>query len=237
MYEIQFNSKNSRTGFQNSAKGTIYISSDTYAIHRLEYKGFGINKVHPVYSIKIEYLLKEGLMFLNYISFSNQFIVKSKNDFRIKDIAFNTSENAFYITFNNEIKKTSIENKKNYHFSYKYKKLNISKITLKEPTVIKLTLAKNELLNIDNLDGKTINQFKYRIKNIRDKANRKLNKTTLIKTNQLRELFVQEVFPNRRLNSNYFFVRKEVNLSESIINRNDKMKKYWINSPLKTIKE
>ncbi len=234
LYEISFNTTKYILGQEYNAKGIIYISKDVLAIHKLEYDVNTKNKKDPLFTVKIEYSKKGDLMFLNYISFNNEFEVKSKNAFKIEEISFEKTENAFYLNFNNDIKPNSINNERNYKFVYKNKKLDIRDIVLIEPKIIKVTLAENSIDTIQ-IDAINSSDFKYSIKNIVDFANRKINKPSVTKVNQLREFFVQEAFKNKPLSYDNYHIRKAVNLSESIINNNENVKKYWINSPLREV--
>lgn len=237
LYEISFTANKKVTGIKNSAKGTIYVSKYNYAIHKLEYYGFKANETDPFYTIKIEYIPKGKHMFLNYISFNNYFQVRSNDDFKITDITFDKTLNSFYFTFNNAVNKASITNKKNYRFIYKRKKLSIGKIERVEPNVLKISLVKGAISDGELTKDEDIKNLKYKIKNLVDTSNRKLNKVTVIDINQFRELFVQEVFPNRPLPlRNMKFVDKTAPLSKAGVNTVKGKSKYWINTPLKATK-
>ena len=234
LYEITFNAKKEVTGVQNSAHGTLYISKSNYAIHKLSYLGYVVNERDPLFSVTLEYAKKGAHMYLNYISFNNFFQVKSKDDFSMKDIEFDASLNAFYISFNNAVNKDNATNKKNYKFILNKRKLNIDKIVLKEPNMVKISLVQGTVPKNTEVNEEWMRSIKYRFKNITDIANRKLNRTTLIGAHQFRELFVQKVFPNKPLPPDQkSYVLKTSPLSESEINANSKAKKYWVNTPLK----
>jgi len=233
LYKINFNTIKDVSGIKNNAKGVIYIARNNFAIHKLEYYGYQNNEKEPFYTVKVEYLPKGKLMYLNYISFNNNFEMVSKGDFKIEDIGYNIADNAFYITFNNSVKESSISNRRNYFFSFKGKELIFNKIKLYKPKVIKITLKKGTLKNFIETNLKSSQYFKYHIKNILDITNRKLNKITTIKGKQYREFFVQEAFPIKACPINTTFINKTAPLSKSLILPFKNYSKYWINSPLK----
>lgn len=66
---------NKQKYFSNRFKvdGTIYISKDDFAIHKILYAVYEGKSKTPKYAINIEYTPNENSMFLNYISFNNVF--------------------------------------------------------------------------------------------------------------------------------------------------------------------
>ncbi len=238
LYEITFNANRKITGAKNAARGTIYIARKNHAIHKLEYYGYVVNDSEPLFSVKLQYSPKGKHMFLNYISFNNFFQIRSKDDFKVTDITFDGILNAVYVTFNNAVNKSSVANAKNFKFIYKKRKLPISKITLSEPNVVMVHLVKGAIATKDAADEAALNAIKYKIKNITDTSNRQLNKTTFIDVNQFRELFVQQVFPNKKIPiQNMHLVNKGAPLFHSQVNKSKGTSKYWVNSPLKASKK
>ncbi|WP_204345610.1 carboxypeptidase-like regulatory domain-containing protein [Psychroserpens algicola] len=238
IYEIKFFAIEEVTGVKNTADGTIYIAADNYAIHKLECFGYNVGDPEPFFSVKIEYKPKGDRMFLNYISFNNKFKVKSRDDFQIDDVSFDQGENAFYVRFNNTVDKRTIENSRNFRFIYKRKKLKINSVTLDDSKTVKISLINGAIPSSSPITEETMQDLTYKIKNVTDITGRDLNKKTFIRVNQFRELFVQEVFTDKTLPDDLYFVNKSERLSESLINT-DKLKNisdYWINSPLKATK-
>ncbi len=236
LYEIKFNANPELVKGVYSVSGTIYISSENFSIYKLEYSVYKKNNSLPLYSIKTEYIPKGESMFLNYLSFNNFFEVKKRDEFKITNINFNKQDNSFYVKFNNSIKKECVTNKNNFKLFYKNRELSINKIELKEVDLVKISLINGTLPKFEELSKNSSKEFKYRFKKISDINNRKLNRKSIIKAYQYRELFVQEVFLNKKINSNSIFVKKLLPLSKSEINNFDEESKYWINTPLKKIK-
>ncbi len=236
IYEITFKAKKRVSGKKHNASGSIFISPKNYAIYKLLYNTYRVNEETPIYSVKIEYAPKGDRMFINYISFNNLFEIKSNNNFIVKDVTFDKSKNSFFITFSNQVKEASIH-KKNFKFIYQNKKLSISKIQLIDKNILKVNLVQGTIPNLKSIDDQKMDDFTYKIKKVKDIANRKLNKFTLVKVNQFRELFVQEVFPNTSLSRKYKLARKSLPLSMSPINILENKSKYWVNTPLKNTKK
>jgi len=236
IYEIKFYASEAVTGVKNRAEGVIYIAYDTFAIHKLEYYGYVLKQEKPFYSVTIEYKPKGNKMYLNYISFYNRFKVKSKNSFKVSAIEYDTTDNAFLINFNNEIDKETADKKKYFRFTYFGDRLKITKVEMINRTQLKVSLAQDFSAD-DIANFKTMEGVEYKIKKVADLAGRRLNELSFLDVDQFREFFVQEVFANKQLPDDLNFVNKAMLLNESSININTVDKdKYWINSPLKTIK-
>jgi hypothetical protein len=238
LYEIKFFAIEEVTGVKNTADGTIYIAADNYAIHKLECFGYNVGDPEPFFSVKIEYKPKDDRMFLNYISFNNKFKVKSRDDFQIDDVSFDQNDNAFYLRFNNTVDKRTIENSRHFRFIYKRKKLKINTVTLDDSKTVKISLINGAIPSSDAITAETMKELTYKIKNVTDISGRDLNKKTFIRVNQFRELFVQEVFTDKDLPDDLYFINKSEKLSESLINKNKlkNLSDYWINSPLNATK-
>ena len=54
---------------------------------------------------------------------------------------------------------------------------------------------------------------------------------------QFRELFVQEVFENKKIPTDKIFIDKKTPLSKSKIASLKTENNYWVNSPLKSLKQ
>lgn len=232
LYEISFYAKEKATGLQHNASGSIFISRENFRIHKLLYNGYRNSEFEPIYSLNVEYLEQQNKMYLNYISFSNLFRVKdSKNSFVINDISFDQQENALYVEFNNKINKQSTLNLKNYKLILNKRKLNVEKVILHNTHTLKLFLV-NGTIRDEEISTISISKMKVKIKNIVDISGRNLGKTSIRDVRQFREYFVQEVFRNKPLNKEQYYVNKMAPLKTSKINILIKKNKYWVNTPL-----
>nr|WP_321223240.1 carboxypeptidase-like regulatory domain-containing protein [uncultured Psychroserpens sp.] len=236
IYVIKFYALEEVAGTKNRAEGIIYISYDNFAIHKLEYNGYYIKDSKPFYSLTVEYKPKGDKMYLNYVSFYNTFKAKSGDSFKIIDTKFDSTENAFFISFSNEIDVKTIGKKRRFKFEYNQDRLNIDNVELISKKQIKVTLDE-DLSPTEIDDFKTLNGIEYKIKNVADLAGRQLNELSFIDADQFREYFVQEVFKDKSLPDNLIFVNKIMSLKKSKINTKAiDIDKYWVNSPLKSTK-
>ena len=234
LYEIDFQYIKPDSKFEYSARGKLYISPTTHAIHKLEYYLSYRNK--PLYTLTTEYISREGLMYLNYISFNNYFKVADRQSFEIKDITFDRDDNSFYVSFTNPVKLETQGSSKDFRFLYKKRKLSIDNIELIEPKKIRVKLVKGTLPTAEIEDGAdAMKHVTYRIKNLRDVSNKKLGKKQTVTANQFRELFVQEVFPVKPLPQNINYINKQRPLPKYRREDSDTfIAKYWLNTPLKS---
>lgn len=243
LYKINFYSLKDRTSYEYSAKGTIYISKKEFAIYKLNYNLFYRNKKSPQYAVTIEYTPNKDKMYLNYISFHNFFEATNGNYFKVDKTYFNSRENCFYISFNNPIQSNTIEPfRKNFKIYYKDQKLKVIAVQLLEANqrTVKVFVDELSLQKINfNEEKQNPNYGKYftfELQNIKDYRGFEINKRPSIKLNQYRELFVQEIFTEKKLQVKVNFVDKSLPLSKSIITPKKFEDSYWINSPLKKSK-
>ena len=117
------------------AKGKIYISKLTYAIHKLEYQVFEIKdrkKKNPTkslfFEVEVEYKEYNDKMYINYISFHNLFTVQ-KSLFNVKEIIVDEEKNCFDVRFDKKPAVRLIDlNKKSFFLKFKKKNVRIIKI-------------------------------------------------------------------------------------------------------------
>ena len=169
-------------------------------------------------------------MFLNYITFNNDFVVKNNFIFREIDVIFNQSDQTFTIHFNNDIDPRSIDNK-NFKFKLRNKRFKIMSSKLYGKRKIKVRVSnwnKTPIL----INKEDLAQLEYKIKRIKDVSERVIYRPVKISGYQFRELFVQEVFPNKEIDSSLSFILKDKPLKASKINNHYEIHQYWLNSPL-----
>jgi hypothetical protein len=235
LYEIEFRSNKEGYYIRHTANGKIYISTEDYAIHRLEY--YVKDRNLPKYGLRLEYARKRAHMYLNYISFNNFFKADSSDNFDVQEVALDLDENAFFVSFTNPISETSLTNPKNFRFLYKKRKLSIDSISTAHPNILKIHLV-NGTLPADEIKGEdTMKHVTYRFRNVYDIKNQKLGKKQTITANQFRELLVQEVFPVKALPQDVVFINKTQPLRNATIDNSLESDKYWINTPLKSTAE
>ena len=183
-------------------------------------------------------------MYLNYISFNNFFEATNGSYFKIDKTIFSVNQKTFEISFNRSFDINSLEPyKRNFKIYYKEKKLKILDIaplkTDNRTLTIYIDKKSIEMISSDK-DIKSANytsNFTLDIANIKDINGFEINKRPSIKLNQYRELFVQEVFVNKKIPIQQNFVDKSLPLSKTIITPVNFKDAYWINSPLKKSKQ
>ncbi len=237
IYRITFFANEDVTGVKNSANGVIYVGYDTYAIHKLEYNGYQFDDPEPFYSVTVEYKPLGDKMYLNYISFFNEFKVKSANSFKMETIEYDPSINAFIVKFNNPVDEKTIVKKRRFKLEYYDERLKIDAVKLISPRRLQISIAdrfgEEDLANFTTMTG-----LEYKIRGVTDLAGRKLDELVFLDVDQYREFFVQQVFTEKTLPEDLIFVSKAEMLKDAKINDGQIDKEtYWINSPLKTIKD
>lgn len=244
LYKIFFYSLKNRTSYEYSAYGHIFISKNDFAIHKLNYNLFYRKKKNPQYSITIEYTPKKDKMYLNYISFNNFFEATNGNYFKIDKTIFNSKKNTFKISFNRTINENSIlPIKKNFKLYYKDIKLKVLDVSIFDTDKRTVTVyidkesAKKIEFDKERQNPNYASYFTFDIKNIKDLRGFTIDKRSSIKLNQYRELFVQEIFENKKLPQQKIFVNKSLPLSKSKITPVIFKNEYWVNSPLKKTKK
>ncbi|WP_111683520.1 carboxypeptidase-like regulatory domain-containing protein [Winogradskyella tangerina] len=234
LFEITFKAKQSLTKASHKASGKIYIAQSDYAIHKFTYKVFEIKIDDPLFEVEIEYKKKNDLMYLNYITFNNQFIINDNYKFDVNTIEYDNTEQAFLVHFNREVNPATLD-RKDFKFRFNKKKMMVKSVELKDSVTAKVAIEEWSLPEVD--ENTDMSQFNYKIKNIYDITNRKLYDSPKIVGFQFREFFVQEVFEDKALNEDVTFINKFRPLSEAKINELEMTKNYWLNTPLKQTRQ
>jgi hypothetical protein len=240
LYKIEFEARPKITEGTYQAKGAIFIQTDDYSIHRLEYSASCFNsekKKQEIFNIEIEYGHEPALnskMCLKYISFNNSFIIpdSSDNDFfhimsgrwisakPYKDVF---SDLTTIIVFNNEIDSISARDRKNYDITIGSAKARIRKIKA-DGRNLYLTLY-NDKYNVA-LDSCRIN-----IKDLKDINGNILNKRRDLVLRQFREMFVQAYDKPVGFQNGCFI--ESIPLGQNCISRSENSLRFWMNTPLR----
>lgn len=243
LYKIYFYSLKNRTSYAYSAFGHIYISKGDFAIHKLNYNLYYRKKENPQYSVTIEYKQKRDKMYLNYISFNNFFEATNGNYFKVDKTMFNSKNNTFKISFNRRINMDYLEPvKRNFKIYYKGEKLKVTGISLfggdQKTVAVYIDKKSIEKINVnkEKQHPNYASYFTFDIKNLKDISGFEIDQRPSIKINQYRELFVQEIFEDKKLPLKQNFVNKNLPLSKTQITPINFKDDYWINSPLKKSK-
>jgi hypothetical protein len=240
LYKITFEAKPKLTDKTYEANGAIFIQTDDYSIHRLEYSASCLNsenKKQEIFNIEIEYGHEPALkskMCLKYISFNNSFIIPDTSDndfFKIKNGRWISAEPyedylsdmTAVIVFNNKIDSISAKDRKNYDITIKDQKARIRKIKVDGNTLY-LTLF-NDKYNLV-LDSCRIN-----INGLKDINGNLLNKQRDLVLRQFREMFVQEYDKPVGFQNGCFI--ESLPLGKNCISHSEDADRYWMNTPLR----
>jgi len=241
LYRINFEAKRKVTQGKYQARGTIFIQPDDYSIHRLEYSATGIDKEkrkHKIFNIEIEYGHEPFLndkMCLRYISFNNTFIMQDPADsnyFKITSGRWASgglykdyfSDLTAAIVFNHEIDSLSAQDKNHYDITIRGEKARIRKIKAVGKTLY-LTIQNNNYNIVQDSCRININDLKDTNGNITGR-----HRDLVLR--QFRELFVQEYNKQLKFQDSSFI--QSMPLEKNDISISDNLKRYWMNTPLKT---
>lgn len=223
---IHFKEKRGKIYSKHRVKGEILISLIDYSIHRFKYAIYNNKETTSILNIDISYKKKNDIMYLNYMSFNNKFYLLDKDVFREKNVFFNGNKNSIEIEFNRDVDLKTLK-KSNFKVSIDKKKAKIAKIEIVNNKKIHLIVKK-----IDSTFNEQTNNLLVSIKKLKDINGRLIYEGIKKPAYQFREFFVQEVFENKKLNSEIEVIQKLRPLSEAKINTLDNIDNYIINSPL-----
>ncbi len=238
LYEIEFKSNTIVSGDSHLGKGKIYVEKQTYKIHKMEYSMYDKSKIDKlIYNIKVEYGENSGEMYLNYISFNNEFNMRNPDDFRVLDTRIRSDVSAFTILFSHAPDTVSATNKNNYHFTIRGKKVELDTILFSPNREGKEVIAviKNRRDHIFFANSKLAKQMTVDYSNIRDMRNRIVNRMTFIHGTQYREIFVQKIEPEAASHAAVLGIDKFTPLGKASVTHNmQNFEDYWMNTPLKS---
>jgi hypothetical protein len=156
-----------RTEADFTARGTVFISKNDYAIHKFEYALYDNSKVNSDRSLREDGIYgqlifevttaykrgQDDKMFLNYISFHNRFRLAEPPKFAVKDVTVLSDRGAFAVRFNNalahlgtrfsgDIKRNVGEakeyEKRWYNFKYRHQKIKFETIRVVNDSTVYL---------------------------------------------------------------------------------------------------
>ena len=239
LYEIEFHSRLSASGDSHFSSGKIYIETQNYKIHKLEYSMHekSWKKDNLIYNVKVEYNDYHGKMYLNYISFNNKFRMRNPDDFKVVDTRILSDFSGFSILFSHSPETLSATRKSNYRFTIDGKKVELDTVMFSSTGKGKEVIAvvKNPREYGFFADAKLASRMSIDYGSIKDDLNREVNKMTFIEATQYREIFVQKVEAETTPNTQVVAMDKFIPLSEAGVTSNmENFEDYWMNTPLKS---
>lgn len=242
----------------NNIVGKLYISKTDYAIHKLEYalyddkrkvrKGqvsrHGIG-FEVVFEIITEYKRKSEKMFLNYISFFNNFKVQKAPLFYVEKVYWNGSRGCFVVQFNDFVHEISGARARNYILTFRGKQITFGQMNVRGNKVELFPRKDDNFKNmVDTLYspkyiGKKDVRLSLQVINIKNRARTStVNEITYEAYKQYREFFVQEIKPNGSVLKDTLFMNKDRPIfQDQPMLKPDNFDEYWMNTPLQTIDE
>lgn len=239
------------------AHGRLFISKDDYSIYKMEYAVYNLTKQNAivssekdgaqkklVFEVIITYRKKEEKMFLNYISFHNNFSVWQPPQLRLKFVEVNSQKKCIILTFNEILNQFSARDLNNYRCRFYGKKIRLENVLVLNDQVLLYPSLKTEkerrrfeeillLGKTGGLDNKVLD---FRIKDVKDLQGNLINEWTIKNFNQFREFFVQDVKNFTEVVSDSLFMDKKRPIFDNQpIMKPKNFDDYWMNTPLKNI--
>jgi hypothetical protein len=242
------------------AFGRIYISKGDYAIHKMVYavydryrrleQGLKNKQGDPyetIFEVTTEYERKYGKMYPSYISLFNTFELSKPPEFIVEHVLLNGPKGCFVVKFNDFVNIETAARKGNYDIRLEGKRIKIKEVKVFDIEVEVYPDLSNKdftnlVLSMETKQRKRIDFSDIFFAEVKDIYNRKetakVNEMRYDTYRQFREFFVQEIKPNGSVLTDTLFMKKAVPIfKDQPIIKPDNFKKYWMNTPLKTLKE
>lgn len=238
------------------ARTKLYISKTDYAIYKMEYTMYdateknesGIknkygHKRKMIFEAVVEYRRIKEKMYLNYISFQNNFQLNLAPIFKITDTSISLSKGFFGLRFNRSIDSVSAKNKSNYDIVFKGAKWDVGKVevfkdSLKVYPKLKKGTLSNAMREINVAERKRMfnsELLDIKVTNLRDLEGNIVNMPRTENYRQFREFFVQRVKLDTRAPFNTIFMNKKKPIFKELqFTMPDGSDDYWMNTPLQT---
>jgi hypothetical protein len=263
LWEIDFEFPEYRL---TQVEGKIYISKRTYAIYKFEYAVFyrtqnSHNRIKNrfghrkklIFDITSEYQPIDGKMYLRYISFHNNFVVRLPPKFKIERAGLIDGFCCF-VDFNKLPPEKQTLKKSNYSITYQGRPLKVNKVVFFHPDG-NFDFSKRVILEPDIPDElhreidfavaqqlvgpkSDKNVLEIEVKKLKDAEGNLINEWTEEEYDQYREFFVQRTSPGVHPPMDGVFMDFEKPIfGDQTIGRPVGYEDYWMNTPLKTLKE
>lgn len=257
LYTVQF----SKVLLNYSAYGTLFIAKNNFAIHKMEYAVYDRRKKtaeaagfpsdtdnRQIFEITTAYREQADKMYLNYISFHNRFQLWDPPKLTIEYVIPDFGLKCFVIRFSDKVDLVDATTLANYEATFKGRIIPLRKAELLDSQdVVYLypgmypNKAENMLRTIEIAARKnriTPDLFEIQFRNIQDMEGNVINTWTSRGYNQFREFFPQEIKPNHSAPADTLYMKKAYPMfgNQPII-KPDNFGDYWMNTPLKSLKE
>ncbi len=253
VYKIKF--KKNHTPFQ--VRGDIYIDTDTYAIRKLEYAvyrqvleeasstNYSESDMDLLYEILVEYQDYEDHMYLNYISFHNQFKLVRPPKFFIEDVIIDKDSRNMILTLNRPSVNWLKLKTRDFRVYYQGSRLKVKKVVrvgdlgdTYEISFLKKSKPQRKRLRLLISEEKDRQKatLAIAVKKMMDADGNLLAERKSDLLDQFREFFTQKIISGRNKEvANTSYVDKTVSLGQQE-QSNIKVEMdegFWMNTPLK----
>ncbi len=257
LYVIHF--RKSHKNFK--AKGKLYISKKDFAIHNMEYSMYNINDKTKkqtgdfiktktskeideqlIFKVITEYRRVDDKMYLNYISFQNNFELVLPPIFKVLDVVVNIKRKCIEIKFNDQPESLSAHLKDNYLVKYKNKALNLKSIDIdlkKNAVFLHPDLNEEELekmieyfLKVSGKKNELSQLLDVKVRDIYSNCGNLIHQRKRKNYYQHREFFVQQINGKGKLPLNEQFMDLNKPIYDNNINNVSENIDYWMNTPL-----
>ncbi len=236
------------------ANGTIYIAKSDFAIHKLEYAMYDDKKWNKdrkknkhghrqkvIFDITTDYRRIHDKMYLNYISFHNNFVLNIPPVFKVDFISVDLNRKCFVVEYNNIPETKPGLLRSNYTLKFKDNGVKLKTVKGLKNKILLYPDMKAEKIGemistIISAEKRGVNLhelIEIKIRNVRDTKGNLINEWTQKEYQQYREFFVQRIKPDSRAPSDGVFMnkRKPLFVDQTMFRPKD-YKEYWKNTPL-----
>ena len=237
------------------ANGMIFISKLDFAIHRLEYAMYDDKKGNKsrkknrhghkqkmIFDINTDYQKIDNKMYLNYISFNNNFTLNIPPVFKTDYITVDLKRRCFVVEYNKVPEAETAMHIPNYTLEFKNKKVKVNRVArltnrmylYPDMSSGRIEEMFNEITDAEEHGKDLDNLIDVKIKNVRDTDGNLVNEWTQRDYDQYREFFVQRVKPDSRAPlDNLFMDKRKPIFGDQPMTKPKDYKEYWMNTPLK----
>jgi hypothetical protein len=243
-------SLSTRKGFYR-AEGTMLISRWDFAIHRMNYAVYDGSVLFPngskvyagdkagrlMFEVKTEYRRKGRRMFLNYISFRNNFKLAMPPKFAVDSVAADIGCGCFRVYFNNIPSSKTALNLSHYKAVLQGKNVKLAEAIVVDSSVV-LYLPPNRrhlLKTLTKYSGKEVGgeEAKLSITGVQDTDGNLADVSEKLDILQFREFFTQQILEKPQLQADsLYMLRQRPIFKDQPIARPDNFEEYWMNTPL-----
>ena len=252
-------------------RGTIYIDESNFAIRKLNYSVFKLrrnakkfvgnesrgarrleipNKASDndlLFEVVVEYssTKSEDKMYLNYISFHNQFMIKRPPKFQIEEVTLDIASKHIEIKLNRPLANLDDLKLRDFKIYYLNKRVGIESAKFHKSNntlVLQVLPSESKKKIIEKLFStgfdKKKEEFSLQLNKLKDAEGNLLEMRKEEYLDQFREFFVQEIVAEREevvADDHYLKLNRPLHDSTQYIYRESRSKDYWMNTPLKTI--